>query len=175
MNFFPHVAVEIPRQENGLIAGDKSSLADFWHTFDTEEDDLSSGIGCYIFSIRAGKGSLPWYVGIAEKQTFRKECFAPHKLNHFNNAIASRKGTPILTLIAKYTPKHKIVFPNGNEHRDIQFLESMLISTCLRRNPDLYNVRDTKLLREMIVPGLVNTPQGKSFTSVTEFRELIGV
>ena len=89
-------------------------------------------------------------------------------------AIADRKGTPLLTLISKYTPGSKLVLPNGGEHRDIQFLETMLISTCLRRNVDLFNVRDTKLLREMTVPGLVNTPSGKAHASVTEFRELIG-
>lgn len=176
MNFFPHSSIDIPRHENGLIAADKESLGVFWSRVDIEiQESLSSGIGCYIFSIRAGKGILPWYVGLAEKQSFRKECFAAHKLNHYNMAVAGRKGTPLLTLIAKYTPGQKLVFPNGSEHRDIQFLETMLISTCLRRNSELFNIRDTKLLREMTVPGLINTPQGKAHTSVTDFRELIGV
>jgi hypothetical protein len=89
-------------------------------------------------------------------------------------AIAKRKGTPLLTLIAKCTPKGKLINPTGNEHRDVQFLETMLISSCLGRNADLYNVRDTKLLREMVVPGLLNTPQGKVTGSVSEFRALIG-
>lgn len=175
MNFFPHTPFEVPRQSNGLIAGDKDSLTEMWSRVDTElEDGLSGSIGCYIFSIRAGKGILPWYVGLAEKQTFRKECFTSHKLVHYNNVIANRKGTPLLTLIAKYTPTGKSISPTGGEHRDIQFLETMLISSCLGRNADLYNVRDTKLLREMVVPGLLNTPPGKGHTSVTDFRALIG-
>jgi hypothetical protein len=176
MNFFPHRSIEIPRHENGLIAANKESLGVFWSRVEIEiEDLLSGGIGCYVFSIRAGKGILPWYVGLAEKQSFRKECFTAHKINHYNMAVADRKGTPLLTLIAKYTPGNKLVFPNGSEHRDIQFLETMLISTCLRRNAELFNVRDTKLLREMTVPGLVNTPPGKAHASVAEFRELIGL
>jgi hypothetical protein len=175
MNFFPHTAIEIPRQLNGLVAADKESLRDFWNRADVEvEDGLSGAIGCYIFSIRAGKGSLPWYVGLAEKQSFRKECFSSHKLVHYNNAIAARKGTPLLTLIAKYTPKDKLINPTGNEHKDIQFLETMLISNSLSRNPDLYNARDTKMLREMVVPGLLNSPQGKATVSVSDFRGLIG-
>ena len=175
MNFFPHCSVEIKRQANGLISADKQSLAAFWSHVDTEiHDGLSGAIGCYIMSIRAGKGVLPWYVGLAEKQSFRKECFTSHKLVHYNNAIAKRKGTPLLTLIAKHTPKGKLVNPTGNDHRDVQFLETMLISSCLWRNPDLYNARDTKMLLEMVVPGLLNTPKGKAVTSVSDFRALIG-
>ena len=175
MNFFPHTAIEVPRQPNGLIAGDKESLRKFWDRADTQvEDGLSGAIGCYIFSIRAGKGSLPWYVGLAEKQSFRKECFTSHKLVHYNNAIAARRGTPLLTLVSKYTPRDKLINPTGNEHKDIQFLETVLISYCLSRNPNLYNSRATKMLRDMVVPGLLNTPQGKAPTSVSEFRSLVG-
>jgi hypothetical protein len=175
MNFFPHTPIEIPRQNTGLIAADKESLSDFWSRVEVElEEGLSGGIGCYIFSIRAGKGSLPWYVGLAERQSFKKECFTSHKLVHYNNAIAARKGTPLLTLVAKYTPKGKIINPTGSDHRDIGFLEAMLISRCLSRNASLYNARDTKILREMVVPGLLNTPQGKSVSSVLEFRALVG-
>jgi len=175
MNFYPHSAFEIPRQDNGLIAGDKESMLDFWARVDDEQEDkLSGAIGCYIFSIRAGKGALPWYVGLAEKQSFRKECFTSHKLVHYNNAVANRRGTPLLTLVAKYTPGNKLLGPTGGEHRDIQFLEAMLISNCLSRNAELFNIRDTKLLREMVVPGLINTPQGKAAASVSDFRVLIG-
>ena len=176
MKFFPHIAVEIPRNRNGLIAADKKSLAVFWSRVDIElEENLGNGVGCYILSIRAGQGSRPWYVGMAEKQSFRRECFTPHKLNHYNTATAAMKGTPLLTLIAKYTPSGRIVTPRAGGHRDVQFLESMLISTCIRRNPDLYNKRDTKLLREMMVPGLLNTPHGMTYASVAAFRDLVGV
>ena len=175
MNFFPHTAHKVPRQTNGLIAGDKESLRTFWEEVDAQlENGLSGSIGCYVFSIQAGKGVLPWYVGLAEKQSFRRECFTSHKLVHYNNAVANRRGTPLLTLIAKYTPKGQLVCPTGNEHRDIQFLEAMLISSCLTRNQNLYNIRDTKLLREMVVPGLLNTPVGKAAASVADFRILIG-
>jgi len=30
MIFFPHAPIEIPRQDNGLIAADKDSLTSFW-------------------------------------------------------------------------------------------------------------------------------------------------
>lgn len=157
MNFYPHAAFAIPKQENGLVVTDKKSLSAFWDELDEKAGcDLSNPIGCYIFSIRASKGALPWYVGLAEKQSFRKECFTPHKINHYNNAVANRKGTPMLTLVAKRTPSGKLISPTGGEHRDIQHLEPMLIAKCLGRNPGLLNMKDTKLLREMVVPGLIN-------------------
>lgn len=75
MNFYPYPAIAIGKKSNGLIAADKSSLAAFWREVDgIFGEDASSGVGCYVFSIRAGKGALPWYVGLAEKQAFRNEC-----------------------------------------------------------------------------------------------------
>lgn len=175
MNFFPHEAIEVPRQESGLIAADKDSLNSFWAQVDAQlDDEVSMGIGCYVFSVRAGRGVLPWYVGKAEKQPFRSECFAAHKLNHYNNIVASRRGTPFLTLVTKYTPTDRLVKPGSSDHRDIDFLETMMISAAIRRNPEVFNVRDTKLLREMIVPGILNTPQGKAHSCVASFRDLMG-
>lgn len=175
MNFFPHTSIEIPRKSNGHVAADKESMLFFWMNVDAKlEDGVSGAIGCYIFSLRTGRGALPWYVGLAEKQSFRKECFTSHKLVHYNNVLASQRGKPMMTFIAKYTPSGKLLNPTGNEHRDIKFLERMLISNCLQRNPCVSNARDTKLLREMVVPGLLNTPTGMAYSSVSAFRTLIG-
>lgn len=174
MNFYPHDSFDIPKRSNGLI--DTASLKDFWEEVDEElEAPVSEAVGCYVFSIRAGKGSRPWYIGKAEKQSFRKECFALHKLNHYNNAIAARKGTPVLTLVAKYTPGGKLVRPTGSLHKDIQHLETMLIANALGRNDELLNVKDTKLLKNMVVPGLLNSSKGKPSNSVAEFKVLLGL
>ncbi len=172
MNYYPYGPIPIPRHE-GRIARDKESLNSFWldaNKFEKdllEKDlseavgDLSEAVGCYIFSIRAGKGILPWYVGLAEKQTFRKECFTAHKLVKYNECINHRKGTPVLTFVPKVTKTNRHSKPGKNGHKDIQFLETMLIGACLMRNPELMNIKDTKLLREMVVPGLLNTPKGR--------------
>lgn len=147
MNFQLQKEVEIPKKDNGLVASDKASLNQFWANLNASlGDEFSAGIGCYVFSIRAGRGVLPWYVGLAEKQSFRKECFTHHKINHYNNAIAAPKGTPLLTLVAKYTAGGKLVRPTGGSQRDVRpHLEAMLIGKCLGRNGKLPNVKDTKL------------------------------
>jgi hypothetical protein len=176
MKFFPYSPISMPKGTNGLIAGDKYSISEFWSRVDEDLDEgLSNAVGCYIFSIRAGKGIKPWYVGLAAKQPFRKECFTSHKLNHYNQAIASRKGTPVLTLIPKCTKGARYAKASGSGHLDIQFLETMLIGACIRRNADLLNIRDTKLLREMSVPGLLNNSKGRGHSSVTEFKDLLGL
>ncbi|MEI6320070.1 MAG: hypothetical protein WCS09_16250 [Pseudomonadota bacterium] len=176
MNFYPYLAIDIPKKANGLIAADKTTLASFWKAAETSlEPGVPEAIGCYIFSIKAGPGELPWYVGMAGKQSFRKECFTPHKIQHYNNAIAARRGSPRLTLLAKYTPGLKFVKPTSARQRDVEELETLLIANALSRNPDLLNVRDTKLLREMVVPGLLNTPPGQPNAAVKRFKSLLGL
>lgn len=175
MNFYPYKGVVIPKQQNGLITRDKEELKSFWEEVDNQDEGLSSAIGIYIFSIRAGKGILPWYVGKAEKRGFIKECFESHKICHYDNCIASRKGTPLLTLIPKFTRNDFFASPNGKEHSDISILEKMLIGSCLQKNRNLVNARDTKFFKSMVVNGYMNSPQGGLSQSVKEFKSIIGV
>jgi len=37
----------------------------------------------------------------------------------------------------------------------------MLIANALKRNPDLKNKLETELLKNMVVPGLLNTSSGR--------------
>ena len=173
MKFEPFGPFEIPRKENGLVnAEDTASV--FWSAAETDNKGLADAVGCYIFSIRAGRGSLPWYVGKAEKQSFRKECFAPHKLNIYNEQVASRKGTPLLTLVTRFNPSGSYSGPRSSGYNDIPFLENMLIGLAVQRNPELANARNTKFMREMVIPGVLNSPKGKNPSRVNEFKELVG-
>lgn len=176
MFFFPYGPTILPKANNGLIDNTRDSLAKFWSEVEEEvEGGLADAVGCYIFSIRAGRGILPWYVGLAEKQSFKQECFTAHKINHYNNAIAKRKGTPLLTFIAKYTETDRFAKPSINGHPDIQFLEDALIYNCIRKNAALMNFANTKFLREMVVHGFLNNPPGRDCDSVTSFRCLLGL
>ena len=175
MKFYPYAGFAIPKQNNGLITRDKNAIREFWEEVECKDEGLSSAIGIYIFSIRAGRGILPWYVGKAEKRGFISECFQAHKITHFDNCIASRKGTPLLTLIPKFTKNDMFAKPNGNIHSDISTLEKMLIGSCLQKNKDLVNARDTKLFKEMVVNGYLNSPQGGVSNGIKEFKQIIGV
>lgn len=174
MKYYPYGPLEIPLTKRRVAYRNKNPLSLFWDQFDELLPGVSEAVGCYIFSIRAGKGIRPWYVGMAEKQSFRKECFAPHKLLNYNDCLSDRKGTPVLTLLPKLTATGRFAKKGANGHRDIRFLENMLISTCLQRNTELLNIKSTKLLKELEVPGLINTPRGRNNSEIIEFQKLIG-
>ena len=174
MKYYPYGPFDIPKSSKGRIAADKVSMFQFWDEVNKKHENLVEAIGCYIFSIRAGRGLLPWYVGLAEKRPFCKECFAIHKLLNYNEAIASRKGTPVLTLLPRFTATGRYAKPSKNGHADIQLLEKMLIGMAIRRNSNLLNIKNTKLLKEMIVPGVLNTPRGRQQPTVKNLKALMG-
>jgi len=163
MNYYPYGPVEIPLMRRRIEHRDKSSLNEFWDNFDQICNGIPDSVGCYIFSIRARKGIRPWYVGMAEKQSFRKECFTSHKLLNYNDCLSQRKGTPVLTLIPKHTKTNRFASKGSNGHRD-----------SLQRNPELLNIKSTKLLRELVLPGLINTPKGRKNGDIKAFQKLIG-
>lgn len=174
MKYYPYGPLEVPLTRRRIEYRNKNPLVLFWEQFDELLPGISDAVGCYIFSIRAGKGIRPWYVGMAEKQSFKKECFAPHKRLNYNDCLSERKGTPVLTLLPKLTSSGRFARRSINGHRDISILENMLISACLQRNSDLLNIKSTKMLRELEVPGLINSPRGRNNQTVVEFQKLIG-
>lgn len=162
----------IPR-ENGLLQLNGPTIKTFWDEIGRKVEGLPQACGCYIFSI----GIKPWYVGLASGQFFRAECFSVSKkaayLAAYNNVD---KGVPRLTLIAKLTPqKKRFCKPSVNLQNDIYLLEDLLIGMALRKNPKLINIAKTKLLKEMHVPGILNTGTGEgAATAVQYLRQIMG-
>jgi hypothetical protein len=121
-------------------------------------------------------GLTPWYVGKAERQPFRKECFAPHKLAIYRNLMFRYKsGSPVLFLVVRGTPTGRLCKPSKTGYRDAGFLESMIIGQALRANDELCNIKDTKFLKDMKVPGMLNGGQGQPSNSVTAFKRLLNL
>lgn len=133
----------------------------FWAIVEKRVPDLPSACGCYLFAIKTAKAIKPWYVGLAEKRGFQKECLSVHKISIYNEVLNEYgTGKPILFFIAKRT-KERGAFakPSKKGRKDIQSLETMLITTARENNHKLKNKMKTKYLRNMRVPGLINTPQ----------------
>lgn len=149
----------------------KRNLDRFWADADLIVDGLSTACGCYMASVR----NVPWYIGKASGQTFRKESFHTHKLDHYDDAIEFGRGVLKLHFIARKTAKGKFSKPSKKHgHREIEFLEKLLIGAGLQRNHRLLNKRDTKRIREMIVPGFLNTTRGQGRAlSVQSFRRVL--
>jgi hypothetical protein len=164
------VSGPFPIKRSGrAIAFGKDELGAFWEQVEETE---RSACGCYVFALQNGDNIVPWYVGKAEKATFEDRCFDYRHLVLYSLATKDRKGKPVLFLLSRRTPTERFSRP-GPKMRDIVFLESMLIGMALRRSPDLLNVQQTSMLKEMIVPGVINTPQGKPRIAETLLRQAL--
>jgi hypothetical protein len=141
-----------------LLDNRAETRREFWSSVDDIKGGLSAAVGCYVFCV----GKKPWYVGLAEKQSFKNECFAPHKINSFNSALNKMRGKPSLILISKMTNTDRFARPGVNGHKASKFLEDLLIGMALASNPLLENIRGTKFLKELVVPGVINTTKGKA-------------
>lgn len=94
MKYAVHGPFTITRKKaNGLIASRRSDRDQkmFWERVRETDQKLPSACGCYVFALRAGRGSTPWYVGLASKQDFEHECFGSHQVNIYNESIAKKK------------------------------------------------------------------------------------
>jgi hypothetical protein len=171
MKFDAYGPFEIARKTKTSVARDKTVIRTFWDDIDAEHEGLSGACGCYVFVIRG----RAWYVGLAKRQDFKHECFSAHKLLQYNDALQQVSGPPSLLLLAKTTPKGRFAKP-GNGHPDVSFLETLLIGSALGRNPRLQNIKGTKLLKEMRVPGVLNTGQGQARSVVVqELKKALGI
>lgn len=169
MRFRVEGPFEIERKPNrlGLFGGS------FWSRVPAS---LRAACGCYVFAVRHGSNYVPWYIGKTERRCFEKECFQPAKANYYNDVLAGRKGTPVLFFIARRTKSGRAFSkPTINSYEDVDYLESMLIGIALDRNPELLNVRKTKLLKEMVVPGIINTPRSSPSRAESSLKICLGL
>ncbi len=178
MLYKPHGPFKVPRKKvkAGYRALDFSApaLRKFWEEVDAARIKLSKAKGCYIFAIRAGRGIRPWYVG-QTGGSFYGECFQSTKRDHYREALShNSSGTPVIFLLARCTPRgalsNRVPLPG-----ELDFVEKMLISHALEQNSELRNVRDTRYLRNLTLPGVLNTPAGGPARTVQDLKVALGL
>jgi hypothetical protein len=141
----------------------------------TEDEGLLDACGCYVFSLRAGPGFTPWYVGQSQKRSIIQEAMNSDNLVKYNEVLNGRKGTPILFLLPLQTPTGRYAKQPDGSLPAIDFLERWLIAAALEKNPDLINNRETKFLREIHVRGILNASQGEAHSASTALRQTLGL
>lgn len=140
------------------------TIKEFW----SQNGNLASKRGCYVFAIRAGGGITPYYVGRATR-TFKREIFQPHKLSKYQQALADyRKGTPVMYCIMAPPSKGA---PNVSA---IEEMEEYLIQTAVTQNPGLLNVRGTKRER-FAIAGVLRSGVGKPSKAAKSLRGCLGI
>ncbi|WP_333677202.1 hypothetical protein [Dyella sp.] len=175
MKFSVHGPFRLPFH-NRLINSAASEKKNFWEVVDSEESNLSEACGCYIFVIRKNSKALPWYIGLTTKRSFKKEVLGLHQINHYNQAIGNaRRGWPEVYLLAKRTPGDRFARPSARAQGDIEFLETFMFGVGLNANGKLRNSRNTRFLRAVTVPGIINTPRRAPTTSERALRKDMGL
>lgn len=142
----------------------KLKLKEFWETTGMFADQR----GCYVFSIRAGRGEKPWYVGKASKRPLSTECFAPHKLNIYNQILGNMHGKPCLSFVIPKRSKGPWPMLAIDE------VEEFLIGYAATRNTNLANKRrlpDQKWSIQGVVSGVGGAPSSAAIA----FRKLMGI
>ena len=121
----------------------------FWK----DHPDFAKSKGCYLFAIRAARGSKPVYVGKATKG-FEKETFAVHKRDKLNQALANqKKGTPVVYSACLETSRGK------TNELAIDNAETFLIQVGRVANPELLNKRKAKV-ETWSIAGIIRSPKG---------------
>lgn len=127
-----------------------------------------SNAGCYIFGLRSGGGTIPYYAGRTAK-TLKNECFQAHKLAKYHAALVSvAKGTPVMFFLVPAVSK------GPKNVSAINVLEERLIGLGLKRNANMTNIKGTKK-DEPIIKGVTGGSIGKPSKSASAFRKMIGL
>jgi hypothetical protein len=174
MKFSVHGPFEVSRL-NSLVDASSAARKVFWHVVEASEPGLSSACGCYIFVVKAKRGTLPWYIGLT-KRTFKLEALGSHQVNHYNPALVGKVGVKAqLFFLAKTTPTGRFAKPSKNSHADVEFLETFLFGVALNRNAALRNAKNTKFLRNISVPGVINSPKRRPTGSESKLSAALGL
>ena len=167
---------EVPRKSRKdgrqTLNFSKDALTNFWEDVERARVGLRSGAGCYLFAVRASKGMRPWYVG-QSKRAFEKECFAHHKQSIYRDVMDdTAKGTPILFLIARVTPTGRL--SKSVQKNEANFVERKLIHDATNANSELKNIHNARFVKNLEIPGVLNSPKGKPSDAVQSLKVALG-
>jgi hypothetical protein len=155
-----------------------TALTKFWQERKEDaEDGLDNAVGVYIFCVQAQKGAAikPWYVGRTDKQSFKKRFSQQHL--HFRQVLEKAKNGKLqIYLLALRAPGgKKFRRPTKTKINANDWLESMLITTCIDRNKRLINASKVKRYKTIAVPGYLNNKVGKLSSSASSLKKTLKV
>ncbi len=122
----------------------------FWEKVNSKERGLPEACGVYVFGMlgdekrRKGVASktLPWYVGKAEKQTFKKECLTHRNRNLYTEVINityNEKGQPFMFFLARMEDDNRTFSsPTTEEYPGVAFVEKYIIQNAMAVNGNIY-------------------------------------
>jgi|GEM_PF-745788 len=177
--FVIHGAFEIPHVKDELGGGRHVALAKDISAFWKDQVGLHDNVkpiaekdGIYVVATRAGRGFMPWYVGMASK-SFKQEVFTPDKRNDMNTLLKRQKngsrGTLVLFFLTHADPK-KTNIPRRYLHR----MEKDLTVWAFKKNEKLLNMKNVQDHSEWHLEGISGKP-GRPAAITTAFVKMIGM
>ena len=149
-------------RDSGRLA--ESALENFWAARGRDsQSGLDGAIGVYVIVVQAKKNSSakPWYVGRTDRQSFKKRL--TQQQLHFRQVLEkAKRGKLQIYLLALQTPgKSAFRKPTKTKISSNDWLESLLIGSCLNCNKHLVNASKVRHLKTLVVPGFLNNKKGK--------------
>ena len=120
--------------------------------------------GCYVYAIKASKGSFPIYVGMSCSNILA-EAFTCDKIKKVNKYLEDCSHAKILLYF--------VVMEEGSGNKNIEECESYLIDLAKNANPDLINQRKIKKWSIDGIRGESNL--GKPTKSVCKFKKCFNI
>lgn len=173
MNFDVAGPFKLTRHGTKKLITDQS-LTEIKSQLESWDSGLSEACGCYVFAIHTPKGYTPYYVGQASKRSIADEALNLSNREKYNKACSESKGSPMIFLLPKLTPKGRYK-KKGRNSATIDFLERWLIAAAIERNPGLINTKETRFLRKMSVAGIFNAKKGKPHSASRELKKTLWV
>lgn len=168
---------------------DQPEINEFWNEVRQQNENLEKACGVYIFSVEGkqkGKGkttNLPWYVGKAEKQTFKQECFNHKNQLSYNKVISQlyREVTAInFYFVARHNENGEFSAPakkdDGTVYEGVRFAERLFMQKSLAANNHLLNIKDLTNARRTHIRNILNWPvKGRDDYSVIKLKRSLGI
>ncbi|MCY3940771.1 MAG: hypothetical protein OXG29_06795 [Gammaproteobacteria bacterium] len=168
---------------------DQSEINEFWVEVKKQHEDLERACGVYMFCVEGkqkGKGkitNLPWYVGKAEKLTFKQECFNHRNQLSYNKVISQlyREVTAInFYFVARHDEDGKFSAPANKDEKTpyegVRFAERLFMQKSLAANNHLLNKMDLTNARRTHIRNILNWPvKGRDDYSAAALKDSLGI
>jgi hypothetical protein len=119
-------------------------------------------------------GYTPYYGGQSQHQSILDESMNPANLAKYNDVLNEPgHGTPVMLILPMQTPTGRYASQTDGFLPAVQFLEKWLIPAALKKNLDLVNNHETRMLKKVQVKGILNADPGGVFGAASELRQAL--
>lgn len=148
----------------------------FWESCDNQHPGLSEAKGLYVFSIRNRTNFAPAYVGITSEQTFSLEVFNAKNKVMILGPLSKQRGVLCLHFLAKPNGVNS-GFSKNVSKKTLIWTEMFLIQLCMRKNPELLNLKGAQFLETTSIESVTDgiPTKGPSANRIKTFRNAIGI